>query len=116
MDQLWVRPGSVDATIGQPTPLVEIDLATVDADRPIAQDHVVERIAEADGIVDGVCVWFEARFDDQTTLSTSPLAPQTSWGNRLFRLDHDITAGEKIRLHVHLAQTEDPNTWTVERL
>jgi len=62
----------------------------------------VERTATADTIVDGCCVWFEACFDDDTTLSTSPLEPVTSWGNRVFRLDQQIARGEALRLDVRL--------------
>ena len=48
-------------------------------------------------IVDGTCIWFEAQFDDETVLSTSPLGPLTSWGNRLYRLDREFAKGEQLR-------------------
>ncbi len=112
----WARPGSVATTLGAPAPIVEIDLATIEGIGAIATDHVVERLAAADTIVDGACVWFEARFDDETVLSTSPLGPLTSWGNRVFRIDRELTAGEALRLHVHLGNVVDPATWTVEIL
>ena len=73
----------------------------------VLQDHV---------IVDGACIWFEAAFHDDTVLSTSPLGPLTSWGNRLYRIDRELTAGETLRLHVHLGRLVDPSTWTVEQL
>ncbi len=113
-EQLWVRPGSVESTLGTPAPIVEVDLQTLEAVDAIALDHVVERTAVGDTIVDGACVWFEAVFDDETTLTTSPLATNTSWGNRMFRLDREVHAGEDLRLHVHLGQLVDASTWTVE--
>ena len=64
-------------------------------------------------IVDGTCVWFEALFDDQTVLSTSPLATNTSWGNRMYRLDQEFVQGQQLRLAVHLEQLVDASTWTV---
>lgn len=112
-EQLWVRPGSVESTLGTPEPILEIDLQTVRDVEAIPLDHVVERTAAADAIVDGACVWFEAVFDDQTTLTTSPLATNTSWGNRMFRLDREVAAGEVLRLHVHLGQLVDASTWAV---
>lgn len=115
-EQLWVRPGSVAATVGEPEPILELDLATLRDVSDLPIDHVVERTAAADAVVDGACVWFEAVFDDETTLTTSPLAPNTSWGNRLFRIDEDVAAGERLRLHVHLGQLVDASTWTVTRL
>jgi len=112
-EQLWVRPGSVAATVGSPAPILEIDLERLDDADALPLDHVVERTATQDAIVDGACVWFEAIFDDETTLTTSPLATNTSWGNRMFRLDRAVGAGEALRLHVHLGQLVDASTWTV---
>lgn len=113
-EQLWARPGSVETTVDSPEPILEFDLHTLEGLTSLPTDHVVERTASADTIVDGSCVWFEARFDDATTLSTSPLDPVTSWGNRMFRLDREVTAGETLRLHVHMGQLDDPSTWSVE--
>jgi type I protein arginine methyltransferase len=112
-EQLWVRPGSVESTLGTPRPILELDLQTLEHADVLATDHVVERTADADAIVDGACVWFEAVFDDQTTLSTSPLETNTSWGNRMFRLDREVGTGESLRLHVHLASLVDASTWSV---
>ena len=112
-EQLWVRPGSVESTLGPPEPILEIDLQALGDVDAIPLDHVVERTAVADEIVDGACVWFDAVFDDETTLTTSPLATNTSWGNRMFRLDRVVAAGESLRLHVHLGQLVDASTWAV---
>ncbi len=116
MEQTWVRPGSVAAGVGSPRPILEFDLNTLDHLDALPVDHVVERTAVDDVIVDGACIWFEAVFDDDTVLSTSPLEPVTSWGNRLYRIDRELTAGETLRLHVHLGRLVDPSTWTVEQL
>ncbi len=115
-EQLWTRPGSVATTMGTPEPILDFDLHTLESSDALQVDHVVERSAQNDMIVDGYCVWFEASFDDRNTLSTSPLAPVTSWGNRMFRLDREVTRGQTLRSHVHLGQLVDPSTWTVELL
>lgn len=115
-DQIWARPGSVATTMGPPQPILEFDLHTLQSVDSLQLDHVVARTSEVDAIIDGYCVWFEATFDEQTTLSTSPLAPVTSWGNRLFRLDREVAAGESLRAHVHLGQLVEPNSWSVEPL
>lgn len=115
-EQLWVRPGAVASTLGTHEPILELDLHTVEDVSALPTDHVIERTATADAIVDGACVWFEARFDDTTTLTTSPLATNTSWGNRMFRLDLEVAAGQALRLHVHLGQLIDASTWSVDVL
>lgn len=109
----WARPGSVAATIGSSAAVIEFDLHTLDGVGSIATEHVIERTATDDAIVDGVCVWFEAEFDDTTVLTTSPLAPLTSWGNRVFRLDREIGAGEPLRLHLRMGQLVDASTWSI---
>ncbi len=115
-EQLWARPGSVGSTMGPPEPILEFDLNTLPSIDSLQLDHVVKRTAEVDAVIDGYCVWFEASFDNQTMLTTSPLAPVTSWGNRMFRLDRDVVAGETLRCHVHLGNLVDPASWHVEQL
>ncbi|MCP3909738.1 MAG: methyltransferase domain-containing protein [Actinomycetia bacterium] len=115
-EQLWTRPGSVSSTMDQPEPILELDLNTLASIEDLPTDHVIERAASAPTIVDGLCVWFEAIFDNDTMLSTSPLAPVTSWGNRLFRLDRELAENERLRLYVHMDQLVEPASWSVEVL
>jgi len=115
-EQLWLRPGSVATTVGEPAPVLELDLHSLEDPAALPTDHVIERTATADTVVDGAAVWFEAVFDEQATLTTSPLATNTSWGNRMFRLDREVHAGEVLRLHLHLGQLVDASTWTVTEL
>lgn len=115
-DHFWLRPHSVESTIGEPQPIIEFDMNTLESLESLPTRHIVERTASADAIVDGCCIWFEACFDDDTTLSTSPLAPVTSWGNRVFRLDREVGRGETLRFEVRLAQLVEPSTWDVRVL
>lgn len=112
-EQTWLRAGSVAATFGTPEPVIEFDLDTLAGAAALPTDFVIERTASTDMIVDGTCIWFEAWFDDDTLLSTSPLGPVTSWGNRLYRLDREYAAGEQLRIDVHMPRLTDPNTWLV---
>jgi protein arginine N-methyltransferase 1 len=115
-DNFWLRPHSVKSTIGEPQPILEFDLNTLESLESLPARHIVERTASADTIVDGCCIWFEAAFDDETTLSTSPLGPVTSWGNRVFRFDQEIAKGETLRFEVELARMVEPSTWSVRTL
>mgnify|MGYP002136903927 FL=1 len=112
-EQFWARPGAVAATVGTPEPVIEFDLATLGSVEALPRRHEIVRTATADAIVDGVCVWFEAQFDDETTLTTSPLAANTSWGNRMFRLDREVHRGETLALHVEMDRLVDASTWSV---
>ncbi len=111
--QFWARPGAVAATIGTPVPVIEFDLATLEAAGALPRHHDLERVSTVDAIVDGVCVWFEAQFDEDTTLTTSPLSPNTSWGNRLYRLDREIHKGETLSLRIDMERLVDASTWSV---
>lgn len=112
-DQFWLRPHAVASTIGEPTPVLEFDLTTLESPDHLPTRHHLERTAADDAIVDGCAVWFEAVFDDDTVLSTSPLAPITSWGNRVFRLDEEIAAGESLHIDIDLGALVEPSTWQV---
>jgi len=112
-EQFWLRPHSVAATIGDPEPMIEFDLHTLESMHSLPTRHLVERTADADAIVDGCVIWFEAHFDDATMLSTSPLAAVTSWGNRVVRLDREVARGETLRLDVRLGELVEPSTWDV---
>ena len=113
-EQLWARPGAVAATIGTPQPILEFDLHSLADVGELPKHHEAARVATSDAIVDGLCVWFEAIFDEETTLSTSPLAPLTSWGNRVFRIDREISKGETLHFHVSMERLIDASTWIVQ--
>jgi protein arginine N-methyltransferase 1 len=112
-EQFWARPGSVAALVGEPDPVIELDLAVLDSPASLRRHHTIERLATDDVIVDGVCVWFDATFDDGTVLSTSPLMPNTSWGNRMYRLDREVARGETLGLRIDMGQLVDASTWSV---
>ena len=113
-EQFWARPGSVAAAVGAVEPVLEFDLDSLVSIESLATEHVIERTASADVIVDGCCVWFEADFDDSTTLSTSPLAPLTSWGNRMFRLDREVGQGDRLQIQLRMGQLVEPSTWRID--
>lgn len=115
-EQFWARPGSVAATVGEPDPVIEFDLAELDSAASLPRRHTIERVATEDAIVDGVCVWFDATFDDGTVLTTSPLMPNTSWGNRMYRLDRDVARGETLGLRIDMARLVDASTWSVTQV
>ena len=115
-EQYWARPGSVAAVVGEPEPVIEFDLTELDSSGSLLRHHTIERVAAADVIVDGVCVWFDATFDDGTVLTTSPLMPNTSWGNRMYRLDREVSRGETLGLRIDMERLVDASTWSVARV
>lgn len=115
-EHIWARPGAVANTIGDPEPVIEFDLHNLGALSDLPTQHTIERTAATDGIIDGFCVWFEAGFGPAATpraLTTSPLAPLTSWGNRVFRLDREVNAGEVVHATIEMASMLDAGSWSI---
>ena len=106
----------MQAASGPPYPIFEVCRNRMEHPGELPLRRRVGRTATAATSVDGCCVWFEACFDNDTTLSTSPLGPVTSWGNRVFRLDQQIARGETLRLDVSLGDLVEPSTWRVRAL
>jgi protein arginine N-methyltransferase 1 len=95
----------------RPEPVVAIDLATA---RPsdLPNRIAYERPAIADGSLDGFCVYFTARFDDEISFTSAPDAPPTSWQTPFLRVEsRPVRAGEIIRLDLRARELANHRTW-----
>ena len=111
-DHLMLRWGAVDCLLGEPEPVLEFDLMTLNASSELERNHICERTVTNAGTIDGFCIWFEAIFDDEIQLSTSPLLPPTSWSTRLLRTPpHEYVVGDKLSWQLELHQLSDASTW-----
>ena len=111
-DHLLLRRGAVDCLLAEPVPVLEFDLMTLESGADLERSHTCERLITEAGILDGFCVWFEAIFDDEVQLNTSPLLPPTSWGNRLLRVpERRYEVGELLSWSLELRQLNDASTW-----
>ena len=111
-DHVLLRRGAVECLLSEPVPVLEFDLMTLKSGADLERRHTCERVVTQAGLVDGFCVWFEAIFDDEVQLNTSPLLPPTSWGNRLLRVParhYDI--GEVLSWSLELRQLNDASSW-----
>lgn len=111
-DHVLLRRGAVECLLSEPVPVLEFDLMTLKSGADLERSHTCERVVTQAGLVDGFCVWFEAIFDDEVQLNTSPLLPPTSWGNRLLRVParhYDI--GEVLSWSLELRQLNDASSW-----
>lgn len=106
-----MRPFPLGRFVGPSERIAAVDLHTArPADLPTSFTY--SRRATAEGILDGFCVYFTARFDDETAFSTSPDRPPTSWGSPLLRVEsRRVASGETIRLELVAGDLEDPGTW-----
>lgn len=109
-EQPVLRPFPLRRFLAEPAPVVSVDLHVADGELP----HEVryERPVTEDGILDGMCVYFEAAFDDELAFGSSPDRPPTSWGSPLLRVDsRPVRMGEVIRLRLEARDLAIPRTW-----
>jgi type I protein arginine methyltransferase len=91
-----------------------VDLHDIDDPADIPTSHTVVRTVTSGGRLDGFCVHFRAIFDDDTSITTSPTATRTHWGNRFFRTPtRECAPGDEIAYAVGLTPLTQGRNWTV---
>lgn len=99
--------------VGEPTPLVEVDLNTIQVDTVPLEIKMTREVKHA-GKVDGLAVFMKAKVDDDLVLSSSPLDPGRAphWGFRILRLDlTEVTVGDILEVTLTVQDWTDPDTW-----
>ena len=110
----YLHPGSVADFLAEPRALLVVDLHDIDDPSDIATSHTVARTVTSAGRLDGFCVHFRAVFDDDISITTSPTAIRTHWGNRFFRTPaRDCVPGDEIAYAVELTPLTRGGSWTV---
>jgi len=105
--------GLVDHFLGEPVPLLAIDLHTLnEADLP--REITFTRTVVNAGRLDGLAVYFRARVDDDLVLGTGPLDPGRAphWGFRILRTGREeFAAGEQIEVRLTVGRWPDLDSW-----
>jgi protein arginine N-methyltransferase 1 len=105
--------GVVKHFLGEPSPLLEVDLHTItESTLPLKVQFT--RKVTTPGILDGLVVFMKARVDDDLVLSSSPLDPNRAphCGFRILRLDQsDAEIGDNLEVTLRVQDWSDPDTW-----
>jgi type I protein arginine methyltransferase len=106
-----LRPFPFGHFLSRPEPVVSVDLHTATAaDLPTRISY--ERPVTEGGILDGFCVYFEARFDNEIAFDSSPESAATNWANPLLRVrTRQVEPGETIALELTADDLAVPSTW-----
>lgn len=105
---------SFDTFLTTPEPLLSVDLDRLNTPEAIPSSITTSRRVTTPGRLDGLCLYFRVRFDDELEFSTAPDQPRTHWHNTLFRTPRrSIEAGETIEYTVTMPVLEDTSRWTV---
>jgi hypothetical protein len=64
--------------------------------------------------MDGYCLYYDIRFDDELAISTSPFAERTHWPCHVFRTERIfVREGSELEVEFEMPDVRDPNTWRV---
>jgi protein arginine N-methyltransferase 1 len=104
-------PADFDHFLTRSDPVLSFDLGSATS-RELPSRVAYQRAVSVAGRLDGYCVHFRARFDDEIALETSPFAPHTSWRNPLLRTEtRQLQVGDALALQLEAADWTDPLTW-----
>jgi type I protein arginine methyltransferase len=107
------KPLPLDAFLAEPRSVVDVDLLTAaPADLPakIRYSETVNR----QGVLHGFCVFFEAHFDEELSITTSPVDPARAvhWSVPMLRAQrHEVRPGDTVSLDLGWTDLAVPATW-----
>jgi protein arginine N-methyltransferase 1 len=105
---------SVAQFLTDPQPVLTFDLNDLEGEDELPSVLEEARPVTQAGTLDGFCVYFRAVFDDETSLTTSPIEPPTSWGTRVFRAPRTrYEVGDKLGYHMDMTDLANPGGWTI---
>lgn len=105
--------GVVKHFLGEPSPLVEVDLHTITESSLPLKVSFTRKVTQA-GFLDGLVIFMKAKVDDDLVLSSSPLDPNRAphWGFRILRLDQSYAeVGDSLEVTLRVKDWADPETW-----
>lgn len=106
-----LEPFPFGSRLAEPDPALVVDLHTATAD---ALPHLIEfeRTVTKAGNLDGMAVYFEARFDDEIAFGNPPDGPIISWAIPWLRTERTaVEPGQRIRFALRARDLADPPSW-----
>jgi type I protein arginine methyltransferase len=107
------NPLPLDAFLAEPQPVVDVDLLTATPAELPASIRYSETVSR-EGILHGFCVFFEARFDEELLITTSPVDPARAvhWAVPMLRAQrHEVRPGDTVSLDLGWVDLAMPPTW-----
>jgi type I protein arginine methyltransferase len=111
------RPLPLNAFLAEPQPVLDVDLLTVTpAELPVSVRY--SETVSREGVLHGFCVFFEACFDEELSITTSPAdSARAQWSVPMLRAQrHEVRQGDTVSLDLGWTDLAAPATWrwTVE--
>ena len=90
---------------------MRFDLETMGSDE-LPQTARYDNPAVQDGRIDGLCIYFNAVFDDAIVIETSPVGQLTSWTMMMYRVPgFEVREGQRIEYDLDIQDILDDSTW-----
>jgi type I protein arginine methyltransferase len=107
-------PNQVSHFLCKPEPIFMFDIMSADPNNMPTTFTAHKKVTHP-GIMDGFCLYFNIRFDEEIAIPTSPIAKATHWANQLFRTDPiECQAGDVIELEFEMPSYTSVATWKVK--
>jgi protein arginine N-methyltransferase 1 len=107
-------PGDVASFHCTPESVFSFDLSTTDP-RSLPKVLKFHKTVVKAGPMDGFCLYFRIRFDEEIGIDTSPFAQPTHWANQLFRTERVyLDEGDVLAVELHIGDYTDARTWSVK--
>lgn len=88
--------------------ILELDLLNASIEDVWAKGQI-EFVPVRDGVLNGFCVWFEAKLSRSVTLDTGPHNPETHWFQTYMPFaPRPVQAGERLEVSIDFSYNPDP--------
>jgi protein arginine N-methyltransferase 1 len=107
------KPLPLDSFLAEPRPIVDVDLLTATPAELPASARYSETVSRQ-GVLHGFCVFFEARFDEELSITMSPVDPARAvhWSVPMLRAQRrEVRPGETVSLDLAWTDLAVPATW-----
>lgn len=108
-----LRPNQVAHFLCETEPVFTFDIMSADPDN-MPTKFVARKKVTYPGMMDGFCLYFNIRFDEEIAIPTGPFSPTTHWANQLFRTEPvACKPGDIIALELEMPSYTSVKNWKV---
>jgi protein arginine N-methyltransferase 1 len=108
---IFIRTFEIERLLCNPKSIMQFDLETMTNDYKPGRIVYRNRVLE-DSRVDGLLLYFNAIFDDEFAIETSPMNSETSWLPALLRIEHQhLPQGTLVEYELDVDDVRDYRSW-----
>jgi len=106
-------PNQVSHFLCESQPIFTFDIMSANPNNMPTKFSTHKKVVSS-GVIDGFCLFFNIRFDDEIIIPTSPFSKATHWANQLFRTEPvNCQLGDIIELEFEMPSYTNVAAWKV---